>query len=439
MGVRGDAMKSFAIFLSSTFLDLQQHRKAVAVALERLGLHVIWMERFGARPDEPVTACLGEVGECDLFVGLYAHRYGFVPDGHAVSITEMEFEHARLQNKPVFCFFVQDDYPWPPPLIEGEPGRGKLTAFRVRASNEVVRDVFTTPDDLAAKATSAIGAYLKDRAYPPDGDRVTVERVTDVAKPSVLAALNLFTRRIPEAERFQPEDIIRWLQEDQKQQQLTGQGLRNYFMIARTRVRVCGFLLMHYYHRHRLAFIAYLVSEKEIAFARGTIAARLLDHMAQLLSTDEQLRACRGFLLEVDEPRHTADETARRRQMARVEFFCTLAQSRGYSLRALGIDYRQPLLHLPEEGDRGREVPMMLMYASRTVESFLPRADVEQLLGFVYQELYPQGFSAVEHENDLYRAYLNEFLAEQVARLPDRVQLLSSRDIRKVSKPQTTS
>src|SRR5947208_8626035 len=131
-------MKSFATFLSSTFLDLREHRKAVAAVLERLGLHVVWMERFGARPDEPMTACLGEVAGCDLFVGLYAHRYGFIPDGRAVSITEEEFEHARLQNKPVFCFFVQDDHPWPPPLIEGEPGRSKLTAFRGRVMNQVV-------------------------------------------------------------------------------------------------------------------------------------------------------------------------------------------------------------------------------------------------------------------------------------------------------------
>lgn len=424
-------MKSFATFLSSTFIDLQEHRKAVAAALERLGLHVHWMERFCACPDEPMTACLCEVAGCDLFVGLYAHRYGFIPDGQAVSITEHEFDHARLQNKPVFCFFVKDDFPWPPRHIEKEPGCSKLTAFRERVTNQIVRDVFTTPEDLAAKVTSAVGAYLRDRAYPPDGDHVTVERVTDPTTPRVLAALNLFTRRIPEEERFQPEDIVRWLEADQEQQRAGGDGPRDYFLIARTQSRVCGFTLVHYYPAHRLAFIAYLASEKEIAISRGTIAAQLMQRVAHLLETDDHLRACRGFLLEVEDPRRAADEKTRRRQLARVELFCTLAQSRGYALRALGIDYHQPLLHVPEVGDRGRELPMLLMYASKNVDPFLPRASVEELLGFIYRELYPEGFSSVAQENDQYRAYLEEFFAEQVARLPDRVRLLSSLEIRK--------
>jgi len=427
-------MKSFITFLSSTFVDLQEHRKAVAVALERLKLHVVWMERFGARPDEPINACLGEVAGCDLFVGLYAHRYGFIPDGRAISITEEEFEHARLHNKPVFCFFLQDEHPWPPPQIEGDPGRGKLVAFRGRVANQVIRDVFTTPDDLAVRVTAAIGAYLKDRAYPPDGNQVSVERVTDATAPEVFCALNLFTRRIPDQERFQPEDILRWLQEGQEQHLRAGS--RDYFLIARTQSRVCGFTLIHCYPQHQLAFIAYLVAEKEIALARGTIAARLFERAAHLLETDEPLRACQGLLLEVEDPRYALTKKERCRQTARVELFCTLAQSRGYSLRALGIDYRQPHLHVPEADDRGREIPMLLMYASKTINSHLPRIRVEQFLTFVYRELYPEGFSSVAQENVSYQAYLDEFCAEQIARLPDQVRLLNSREVRK-GKPKS--
>lgn len=250
-------MKTFAIFLSSTFVDLRKHRKAVAEALQRLGLQVVWMERFGARPDEPMTACLCEVEGCDLFVGLYAHRYGFTRPGGERSITEEEFEHARLNNKPAFCFFVEDNYPWPPNLIDPEPDRSKLAAFRRRVNTQVVRDVFTTPEDLAAKAIAAVGLYIKNRAYPPDGETVTVELVTDATAPSVLAALYLFTRRIPERERFQPEDIVRWLREDLENRQANGSVLRDYFLIARTQARVCGFTLMHFYPQHQLAFIAY--------------------------------------------------------------------------------------------------------------------------------------------------------------------------------------
>jgi hypothetical protein len=81
------------------------------------------MEVFGARAKEPSEACLNEINGCELFGGIYAHRYGFVPDGSHVSITEAEFEHAKANNKTILCFVVDEDYPWPPRMIEDEPIR----------------------------------------------------------------------------------------------------------------------------------------------------------------------------------------------------------------------------------------------------------------------------------------------------------------------------
>ncbi len=78
------------VFLSSTYVDLIEHRKAAHDALEQLGLHVIGMESFGARPEDSTTACLKEVEESNLFVGIYAHRYGYIPKDSDVSITEDE-------------------------------------------------------------------------------------------------------------------------------------------------------------------------------------------------------------------------------------------------------------------------------------------------------------------------------------------------------------
>ncbi len=85
------------VFLSSTYNDLIEHRKAAHDALEQLGLHVIWMEAFGARPEESTKACLDEIEECDLFVGIYAHRYGQIPEGKDISITEEEFNETELK------------------------------------------------------------------------------------------------------------------------------------------------------------------------------------------------------------------------------------------------------------------------------------------------------------------------------------------------------
>lgn len=152
-------------FLSSTYLDLADYRRAAVDALERLGQQVGRMEVFGARPEEPSQVCLAEIDDCDLMVGIYAHRYGFVPDGTHVSITEAEFDHAKARKKPIFCFMVDEDHPWPPKMIEDEPGRSKLRMFKAKIGSVFVRDTFTTSQDLAYKIATAIGRYLSDRDH----------------------------------------------------------------------------------------------------------------------------------------------------------------------------------------------------------------------------------------------------------------------------------
>jgi hypothetical protein len=148
------------VFVSSTYLDLAAHRDAVKDAIQRLGLEATGMETFGARPEEPVEACLNEVETSDLFVGVYAHRYGHIPADSAVSITEMEFRQAVSFGKPIFCFFVDSKHPWPPEMMEGEPGQELLNAFRSHVSTVLVRDTFTTPDVLASRVATSLGRFI---------------------------------------------------------------------------------------------------------------------------------------------------------------------------------------------------------------------------------------------------------------------------------------
>ena len=150
-------------FLSSTYIDLVEHRQAAAEAVERLGQQVGRMEVFGARPDEPSEACFTEIDECDLFVGIYAHRYGYIPNGSNVSITEAEFDRANANGKPLFCFLIDEEHPWPPKMIEDEPGKSKLHSFKVKIGSGLVCDTFTTSADLAYKIAATLGRYLTSR------------------------------------------------------------------------------------------------------------------------------------------------------------------------------------------------------------------------------------------------------------------------------------
>jgi formylglycine-generating enzyme required for sulfatase activity len=147
---------STTVFISSTARDLLAHRAAVARALLNAGFHPIDMANFMARPEGAASACLKEVADSDLFVGIYAWRYGFVPPGTVASITEQEFDEARRLGKPCFCFIVDEGCDWPAEFREQGDGAQRLGEFKARIDATLVRTTFTTPEDLAVKVLASL-------------------------------------------------------------------------------------------------------------------------------------------------------------------------------------------------------------------------------------------------------------------------------------------
>ncbi len=140
------------VFISSTSVDLQDHRKAVDEVLRRMKEESVAMEFFGSRPEDARTACLTEIEQCQFFIGIYVHRYGFCPEGSDISITEMEFDRARQLGLKMLCYVVDENHPWPPKYVEQRAAH-KLEALKKKV-NAFVRSVFTTPDDLAKQVAA---------------------------------------------------------------------------------------------------------------------------------------------------------------------------------------------------------------------------------------------------------------------------------------------
>ena len=69
----------FHIFVSSTYVDLVEYRQAAEKAINDQGQKYEGMEYLGAMAEEPTKACLDLVEKCDLFIGIYAWRYGHIP------------------------------------------------------------------------------------------------------------------------------------------------------------------------------------------------------------------------------------------------------------------------------------------------------------------------------------------------------------------------
>jgi len=146
------------VFISSTVQDLAAHRRAVQESVLQLGATVVAMEFFGARDERPKDECLRLVREeTDVFVGIYAHRYGFIPDGDDISITEQEYLEALVARHPSFVYRVDKTYRWPKAQVEDGPGGAKLQAFLSRLADDRIYGKFTTPDSLAAEVAADLG------------------------------------------------------------------------------------------------------------------------------------------------------------------------------------------------------------------------------------------------------------------------------------------
>jgi len=164
--------RRFIVFISSTSKDLAEHRRVVHEQCKEYGCDVNAMEEFGARDRTSVEISLKQIESCDVFVGIYARRYGYVPPGSENFITEMEYDEARRLNKPRLVFVVKPEFKGHPLLEEfcdiTDPQiGGRFDAFLTRVGQERVWDTFTSPDDLAGRVLGGISKWEGWRAAQP--------------------------------------------------------------------------------------------------------------------------------------------------------------------------------------------------------------------------------------------------------------------------------
>lgn len=143
-----------SVYISSTSMDLKQYRVAVSEAVLKLGLYPITMENFGAQAGDALTVSLNQIRKADVVVTIIAHRYGYVPEGHDKSIIELEYDEAAKLGIPRLVYIIDPAYAWPHELKEVDPHQTeRLADFKRRIDREVIRSLFTTPDNLANQVT----------------------------------------------------------------------------------------------------------------------------------------------------------------------------------------------------------------------------------------------------------------------------------------------
>lgn len=157
------------IYLSSTYEDLKDYRRTVVEALRQSGHQVIGMEDYVATDQRPVDQCLNDVEQAEIYVGLFAFRYGYVPpvehhNPHALSITELEYRRAESLNKPCLTFIVNDTAAWPRVFDDayaaGDKGE-RIKALRHYLLTEKLASQFSAAHELSTLVLAAMAKLGK--------------------------------------------------------------------------------------------------------------------------------------------------------------------------------------------------------------------------------------------------------------------------------------
>jgi len=151
------------VYLSSTYQDLVEFRRKVDATLRQLNYDVVGMESYVAADDRPVDRCLADVRASDVYVGIFAWRYGFNPPGHDCSITELEYREAGNAGRERLIFLSKEDAPWRRDQIERGPGEQQVERLRNQLKLDHMVGFFSTPDELATDVATAITRLAERR------------------------------------------------------------------------------------------------------------------------------------------------------------------------------------------------------------------------------------------------------------------------------------
>ncbi|MGA9997222.1 MAG: DUF4062 domain-containing protein [Pyrinomonadaceae bacterium] len=167
------------VIISSTARDLPEHRKEVMDACLRQGMFPVMMEHLPASDAEAISASLNLVDEAEIYVGVFAHRYGYVPkenNPQKISVTEMEYNRAVERNIPRLIFVMDKTHPLTIDDVEQGEGAVKLNAFKERMQTENIVNFFNSPADLRAHVINSLSQLRQP-------DLTTFHYVSDIPQP----------------------------------------------------------------------------------------------------------------------------------------------------------------------------------------------------------------------------------------------------------------
>ena len=163
------------VMISSTSRDLPEYREQVKNACLRVSMFPKMMEQLPSLDADAIKASLDMVDEADIYIGLFAHRYGYVPEGHSISITEMEYKRAVERGIPRLIFLMSEDVLVLPKNVDKGEKATKLEDLKGELKKKRVVTFFETPKDLRGLVVHSLEEVKKKLAAKTAGGKTEGE------------------------------------------------------------------------------------------------------------------------------------------------------------------------------------------------------------------------------------------------------------------------
>lgn len=146
-----------SVFLSSTFEDMKEYRKAIIDRIIKRSMVPICMENWGANANKVTSVITDEVKKADIYLGIFGTRYGYVDENTNMSMTEIEYREALASNKPILVYIAKnakDD------ITTGDNSQ-KMLELLTEIEKERIVYYFNSIDQLGEQVFADLERYIK--------------------------------------------------------------------------------------------------------------------------------------------------------------------------------------------------------------------------------------------------------------------------------------
>ena len=159
--------KRYQVFISSTYADLKDERRAVIQMVIQLDCIPAGMELFPASDDEQLAFIKRIIDDCDYYLLIIGGRYGSV-DASGLSYTEQEYDYAVNRGLKIIALIHDkpDDIPFG--KSERDPAlRASLQNFKEKVSTGRLVKFWNSATELPALVAVSLTHAM--RTYPATG------------------------------------------------------------------------------------------------------------------------------------------------------------------------------------------------------------------------------------------------------------------------------